>query len=223
MQTIAFIAQKGGTGKTTLTINLAAAAAQDGRSSLIIDIDPQVSACNWSDRRGHKDQAPYVSDGQAARLHTAIQKAESMGIDMVLIDTPAKSGEAGLAAAKVADLVVVPCRPQELDIETLDSVTKILTMADQPPTIVVLNAVPHLGWQRQLDARRDIGQKGFEIAGQAIANLAAFGDATKRGQSVLEFQPEGRAAQEIMEVYKQVIMLLGKQESRGASHGAGKS
>ena len=87
-----------------------------------------------------------------------------MGIDTVLIDTPAKSGEAGLAAAKVADLVIIPCRPQELDIETLDSVKKILTMADQPPSIVVLNAVPHLGWGRQQEARREISAKGFEVA-----------------------------------------------------------
>src|SRR4051812_27611923 len=95
-----------------------------------------------------------------------IQKAEAMGIDIILIDTPAKSGEAGLAAAKVADLVVIPCRAQELDIETLDSVKKILTLADQPPAIVVLNAVPHLSWGRQQDARRDIGAKGFEVAMQ---------------------------------------------------------
>jgi chromosome partitioning protein len=223
MLTIAFIAQKGGTGKTTLAINLAAAAAQDGRVPLVIDIDPQVSACNWSDRRGQKDNPPYVSDGQAARLQTAIQKAETMGIDTVLIDTPAKSGEAGLAAAKVADLVIIPCRPQELDIETLDSVKKILTMADQPPSIVVLNAVPHLGWGRQQEARREISAKGFEVAAQSIANLAAFGDATKRGQSVLEFQQGGRAAQEIIEVYKQVSLLLDKKESRGAGHGAGQS
>ena len=51
MQTLAMIAQKGGTGKTTLALSLAVAAEAAGKSVLIVDLDPQASACKWTDRR----------------------------------------------------------------------------------------------------------------------------------------------------------------------------
>ena len=106
MKTIALIAQKGGTGKTTLVLSLAVAAEQDGKQAVIIDLDPQATACRWSDRRQAK--TPVVVDAQAARLGKALKAAEERGVDLVIVDTPARNADASLEAAKLADLVGAP-------------------------------------------------------------------------------------------------------------------
>ena len=73
MYTVVLIAQKGGTGKTTLALSLAIAAMQDGLETLIIDLDPQGTSCNWSDRR--EAESPLVLDAQPGRLSKALKKA----------------------------------------------------------------------------------------------------------------------------------------------------
>ena len=51
MYTLALIAQKGGTGKTTLAINLSVAAEAAGWRVALVDLDPQASAAGWGDHR----------------------------------------------------------------------------------------------------------------------------------------------------------------------------
>lgn len=96
MQTLAMVAQKGGTGKTTLALSLAVAAEAAGRSVLVIDLDPQASACRWGDRRSA--ETPAVMDAQPARLAAALAKAAQAGVDLAIVDTPARvdDGEEGL-------------------------------------------------------------------------------------------------------------------------------
>ena len=224
MQTFSMVAQKGGTGKTTLLLNLAVAAHEDGHKALIIDIDSQASACKWADRRGksypEKAEYPLVMDAQPERLAHAIEKAKSMGFDFVLIDTPAKSGDAGLAASRVADVVLIPCRPQLLDIETIRSTKDILRIAESPIAAVILNAVAPVGFKRRDEAASAITKYGVQVLQQAISVRTVFGDATAFGLSVLEYEPDGSAAQEIRVLYNQIIQLAGKQESIGYNHGS---
>lgn len=214
MQTFSMIAQKGGTGKTTLVINLAIAAAENGKKTLVIDLDPQSSACKWADRR--KEVYPTVMDAQPERLAKALEVARQQGFDIVFVDTPAKSGDAGLSAARVSDLVLIPCRPQLLDIETIGSTKTILEIAKKAPAVVILNSVPPVGFRRREEAAAAIGQFGLKVLEQSISQRAVFGDATAYGRTALEYESEGAGAQEIRELYKQIIQFAGKQESRGA-------
>ena len=140
MYTIALIAQKGGTGKTTLAVSLAVAAGQVGLTLIIFDLDPQATACNWKDRR--KGDGPVVIDAQPSRLAAALEKAEENGVDFAVIDTPARYEQSALAAAKVADLVLIPCRPQAYDLETIPNTKEILALAGNTPALAILNAVP---------------------------------------------------------------------------------
>src|SRR5215208_2228438 len=148
MQTISLLAQKGGTGKTTLALSLAVAGVQAGRTVAVIDLD----------RRALKE-APAVVSAHVPRLQSVIDTARQNGVDLLLIDTPGKSEQAALAAAKAADLVLIPCRPQIYDIETLAATKEIIELAGSRPTFVILNAVPPQG-RRHEEAKAAIEEMG---------------------------------------------------------------
>lgn len=207
MKTLALLAQKGGTGKTTLAVSLAVAAEQAGHSVLIIDLDPQATACHWSDRR--EADTPLVIDAQPGRLVKALQKAQEGGIDWVLLDTPARSEQSALAAAKVADLVLIPCRPQIYDLETIPNSQEILKLAGDKPALVILNACPSRG-ARHLQAIQAIEDMGMQVCLTLVGHRAAFGDAAALGLTALDYEPSGQAAKEIQLIYKSISLLLDK-------------
>ncbi len=205
MKTIALIAQKGGTGKTTLALSLAVAAEQDGKQAVIIDLDPQATACKWSDRR--QAETPVVVDAQAARLGKALKAAEERGVDLVIVDTPARNADTSLEAAKLADLIVLPCRTQIYDLETVPSSRDLVAVAGNTPTLVVLNAVPARG-SRAEQTRKAVTDFGLPVCSVTLGQRAAFGDAATRGLTALEYQPSGKAADESRKVYKYISMVI---------------
>ena len=205
MYTIALIAQKGGTGKTTLAVSLAVAAGQVGMTSIIIDLDPQATACNWKDRR--KGDGPVVIDAQPARLAAALAKAEENGVDFAVIDTPARNENSALAAARVADLVLIPCRPQAYDLETIPNTKEILALAGGKPAIAILNAVPPVG-DRHEQARELLNRLQIPVCPYTLGHRAVFGDAGAVGQAAQEYDPKGKGAAEILQVYKYVLSTL---------------
>ena len=218
MKTIALIAQKGGTGKTTIAAALAVAAHRAGLFTAVIDLDPQASACNWRDRRVRtrpEDSEPAVSDAQAARLPQALERARAAGADLIVIDTPARSEQAALAAAQAADLVIIPCRPQALDLETVPNSLTILKLAGKTAACAVLNAVPSRG-ARQDQASAALRKQGLNVLPVMLGARAAYGDAMALGQSAQEFEPSGRAAAELAALWDAVAKaceLTGSRKS----------
>ena len=98
MKTISIISQKGGAGKTTLALNLAAAAEALGHSTVVIDLDPQASAKGWHDHRNK--ETPVVISAHASRLADVLETARKHGAALCIIDTAPHSETTALAAAK---------------------------------------------------------------------------------------------------------------------------
>ena len=205
MKTIALVAQKGGTGKTTIAISLAVEAAGRGLSVVVIDLDPQASACRWSDRRG--EEAPPVIDAQPSRLPQALAKAAQAGVDLAIVDTPARVEQAAAEAAKAADLVLVPCKPSIWDLETLHTTMELVGPRARRAPLVVMNAVPGQG-TRATQAVEAIRGMGLEVCAVSLGQRVAFEYAAQLGRSAAEYEPDGKAALEIREFYLSVSRLL---------------
>lgn len=199
MRIIAVISQKGGAGKTTLAVNLAVAAEAQGAPTVLIDLDPQASAKTWHDIRAEKE-APFVVSAQASRLEEVIEIARANGAELVIIDTAPHSESAALAAARAADLVLIPCRPAILDLKAIGTSGDLAALAKKP-AVVVLSAVPHQGKLAE-EAEEAVRSYGLTVAPVKLTQRAAYVHSLTLGQTAQEFEPEGKAAQEIGDLYK---------------------
>ena len=138
MQVIALLSTKGGAGKTALATAMAVE-----MGAVVLDLDPQASACRWRDRR--EAAFPVVTDVAPARLRPTLNAARARRVATVVLDTPPRSETAALEAARAADLVIVPCRPQIVDLETVPTTIQVLALARDPLAVAVLVAVPPRG------------------------------------------------------------------------------
>ena len=198
MKIIAIISQKGGAGKTTLAVHLATAAASAGHTAAVIDLDPQATAANWGDRRAA--DAPEVISGQAARLPALVNAARQNGADFLVLDTAPNADQVVSLAARAADLVLIPCRAAAFDLEAIET-TLMLAKAALKPAYVVLNAVPpRSGVGRE--AAEGLVARGAKVAPHQLTHRAAFAHGVIDGRSAQEFEPNGKAADEIEALYE---------------------
>ena len=134
MPTIAIISQKGGAGKTTLALHLAAAAEDAGHTALVIDLDPQATASQWAAWR--KDAPPVVIDSAPPRLAAKIEQATAQGATFIVIDTPPHADSAASAAVEAADLVLIPCRPSAFDLAAIKTTASLVKMRGKPAFVI---------------------------------------------------------------------------------------
>lgn len=202
MRTICLLAQKGGTGKTTLCLHLAVLASEQGRDVAIIDIDPQASASAWRRRRQH--QTPEVLRHEARNLSTILVELEQQGKDLILLDTAPHSSHDAATAAELADLVVIVSRPAILDLEAIGESVKIVKKQGNRSAIV-LNACPppHRGGETAIvrEAREALAVYELPVSPVSISQRAAFSHALIDGRAVTEFETTGKAAGEIHNLY----------------------
>ena len=213
MKTIAIVSQKGGSGKTTLALHLAVASAVAGRNTAVIDLDPQASAANWSDRR--EAELPVVLSAHASRLPREIARVRATGGEMLYVDTAPHSDSAALEAARSADLVLIPCRPAILDLEAITNTLAFLRTTGTP-VLVVLNAIAATGQDARL-ATEALSAHQVETCPVRLGRRIAFARALVSGQAAQEFEPDGKAAREVRELHTFVLRRL--QDCKPSTNG----
>ena len=203
MKTLGVIAQKGGTGKTTLSVHLAVQAAKDGKRVLLVDMDPQASASAWWKRR--PDERPELMQAGGDEMPGVLEHARENAYDVLIADTAPHNSRDSRICARQADYVIIPTRPAILDLDAIGATTSIVAEIGSKASIV-LNACPP---PRRLteahivtEAREALGVYGLPVCDVAISQRAVFGHALIDGLAVVEFDPDGKAAQEMARLWR---------------------
>ncbi len=206
MATITSVANlKGGVGKSTTTINLATAAQKSGIQTWIIDVDPdQQAAAKWSDSR--TTIHPPVLSAVYSRLPQSIAEAERGGAELIFIDTAAFEQKILAASIQVANLILIPCRPTAQDVQYLTATTDIVAAYQKPAAIVLNQVEPRLPETDQ--ARSLITKLGLALAPMSLSKAVAYQRAIAAGLGVTEFEPTGKASQEIASLFEWISRLL---------------
>ena len=147
MKRILLASPKGGSGKTTLSRNLAVAAAHDSMVVATADLDPQATLTIWSRRRPPAEKPIPHYKVEWSDADALLDDGEMPGVELLLIDTP-PSIETQPAAfnslVKAASFILVPCRPTFDDAESAAPFLKHLHDQGKPAAIVLTFVKPRV-------------------------------------------------------------------------------
>lgn len=218
MNVISFVTQKGGTGKSTLALNLAVAAEGQGEKVCVLDLDPQGTSSSWYE--GRSTESPSVVAGEHIDdLEGALQKLSQAGFTLVIIDTAGVDSHATRGAMQAADLCLIPVRPSEADLKASSVTVKALSAMGKNFAFV-LNQCSTARQIRLMGAVRTRLAAAAPVVPVPIATRIDHQYAYALGQGVTEFGPSGKAAAEINELWdwcrKSIGMKANEQEKRSA-------
>lgn len=214
MAIIAVVNQKGGVGKSTIAVALAAELQSRGQSVLLADADPQASAQAWGAVAAEAGNGAPTVVGVREGFYRADQLPRlAKNYSWTIVDTPPHSGPIMRAALAVANVVLLPCGPGAFDAwslgETLDILGEAKRAKPRLKSAIVLNRV-----QRRTalstGARAALADSGVSILKSELGMRVAYAEAVPAGQGPTTYAPSSRAADEVRALTDEVLRLAGK-------------
>lgn len=187
VKTIALISQKGGSGKSTLTVNLACLAAEAGPAMLIDRDTAQGTTLKWWKRRQEAEPAPEMPDLLELGTSPLAAAVEQLRAEAgtLFIDTRPSVAQPEADSARLSDLVIVPVKTSINDVEAVVDTISMLKRLDRPYVVVVSAARNE---RRANDARAFLSRFGATVCPHSIGDRTVYADAALMGSSVLEMQ-----------------------------------
>ncbi len=203
---IGVLNQKGGAGKTTLSLNLAAYFASNNLRTLLVDADPQASALMWSSAREAEPLFPVIGMAKPT-LHKDLPSVAG-DYNITIIDGAPRVNELGRAAILASDLVLIPVQPSPLDVWASDETVQLIREAQQfregiQGAFVINRKISNTVIGRDVvDAFKEAP---FPVLPTIISQRVVFAESAAYGLSALEAEPHGEAAREIAALGRAIL------------------
>jgi len=202
MRTIAVIARKGGSGKSTVAVHVALAAHLGGRRVLLADTDAQRSASQVL--KGRQGDGPELAETTGGKLFGLQSASVRAGVDLMVVDTPAVVEEEIAHAIVAADLCLLVIRPTFLDLAAAIQTAEIVRRL-RKPGLVVLNQAPSPragveapSVKRSLEALKLLR---LPVVPTVLRARMAYQSAFETGRSAEEIDALGEAGREIADLW----------------------
>lgn len=206
---ISVLNQKGGVGKTTLTVHLATALARKGEKVLLIDADPQGSALDWSAARQGEPLFP-VAGLPKASLHKELPPLAA-NYSTVLIDGPPRVYDVARSAIMASDLVLIPVQPSPYDVWAAKEIVDLLHEASVfkgklKSAFVINRKIVNTAIGR--DVAEALAEYPIPVLKAAISQRVLFAESATQGMTVYETLPGNPAEKEIDALALEIKRLL---------------
>lgn len=207
-QIITVAQQKGGSGKTTVAINLATAFLARGKTVALLDTDPQGSLGKWFITRIEAfGENPKLQFSTATAWGISYElRSLSRNADIIIVDTPPKADSDLRPALREADLILVPLSASHVDLWATQDVLDLAERANKRAHIVMNRT--RAGTRLGEEVAKAVQEFDAKVLQSTFGNRVVFAEALGRGLGVIEAKKNTVAAQEVMALTDEITSLL---------------
>ena len=159
--------------------------------------------------KAREEPLPHVQPTHSAALEQFAAEADHQGVDFLFIDTAPQSDKPAINAAEAADIILIICKPSVMDLRAIQNTIRLTKLANLKPgtkVFTVLTQIEPFGKLHE-EARRTLQKLAVRRPSRGSGPPRGLSPGLIDGQTALEYEPEGKAAQEVRNLYRKICKL----------------